>query len=120
VLTRAGVAKRLQRSIATVRRLEGRELFPWRDARGVHRFNEGEVNALARALELESVPAARGTWLRCRRSERSRFKPNLDAQSPVSTQLQGLRTENAALRAEADELRRQLSELLALLETFAE
>lgn len=43
MLTRRGVAKRLKCSIATVRRLEGRELFPSKDARGVHRFEQLQV-----------------------------------------------------------------------------
>lgn len=49
MLTRAGVAKRLKRSIATVRRMEGRELHPWTDSRGVHQFDGGEVEQVARA-----------------------------------------------------------------------
>jgi len=48
MLTRAGVAKRLGKSIATVRRLEHVELHPLRDARGVFRFREEEVERVAR------------------------------------------------------------------------
>ena len=47
-LTRIQVARRLGKSIATVRRLEGRVLFPHRDWRGVHRFDEWEVERLQR------------------------------------------------------------------------
>lgn len=46
MLTRAGVAKRLGRSVATVRRMEGIELHPWVDERGVHQFDAGEVDAV--------------------------------------------------------------------------
>jgi len=49
MLTRARVAKRLGRSIATVRRMEGHELHPWTDARGVHQFDSSEVEQLARS-----------------------------------------------------------------------
>ena len=49
MLTRASVAKRLKRSIATVRRMEGRELHPWTDDRGIHRFDSHEVEQLALA-----------------------------------------------------------------------
>lgn len=48
MLTRSGVAKRLGKSIATVRRMEGVELHPVVDARGVHRFNPDEVERVAR------------------------------------------------------------------------
>ena len=48
MLTRSGVAKRLGKSIASVRRMEGVELFPTRDVRGVHRFDPGEVGRVAR------------------------------------------------------------------------
>lgn len=47
MLTRSQVAQRLRRSLATVRRLEGTVLHPQRDARGVNRFDEDEVAALA-------------------------------------------------------------------------
>ena len=64
MLTRNGVAKRLRRSIATVRRLEGRVLFPMLDDLGVHRFREEEVDGIAAQLAAgRSVAAARGDWL---------------------------------------------------------
>jgi hypothetical protein len=49
MVTRAGVAKRLGLSIASVRRMEGRELHPWTDERGVHQFDSTEVDEVARA-----------------------------------------------------------------------
>ena len=48
MVTRAGVAKRLGLSIASVRRMEGRELHPWTDERGVHQFDASEVEQLVR------------------------------------------------------------------------
>jgi hypothetical protein len=46
-MTRKQVARRLGKSIATVRRIEGMLLHPARDERGVHRFDPDEVEALA-------------------------------------------------------------------------
>lgn len=48
MLTRSGVARRLGKGIATVRRMEGIELHPVKDARGVHRFDRAEVERVAR------------------------------------------------------------------------
>lgn len=66
MLTRGQVAKRLGKSIATVRRLEGRGLHPERDASGVLRFDTKEVELLARQ---RAVPGERprgvagaGSW----------------------------------------------------------
>lgn len=56
MLTRSGVAKRLGKSIATVRRMENVELHPVRDARGVLRFAEDEVDRVARS---HATPATR-------------------------------------------------------------
>ena len=48
MLKRSHVAKRLGRSLATVRRLEGVELHPIIDGDGVHLFDEAEVDEVAR------------------------------------------------------------------------
>lgn len=108
VLTRSAVAKRLERSRATVRRLEGVELFPRVDASGVHRFNLNEVDAVARRLRAGEATAARGKWLygqeeppRKRRAERA-------ANSPLEANL--LR-ENATLRAKLVEFQEFLDEI---------
>jgi uncharacterized protein YlxW (UPF0749 family) len=50
MLTRSQVARRLGRSLATVRRAEGKALHPTVDGRGVHRFDASEVDALAARL----------------------------------------------------------------------
>jgi hypothetical protein len=47
MMTRAHVARRLGKSIATVRRLEGTELHPKVDDRGVNQFDPNEVERLA-------------------------------------------------------------------------
>jgi len=46
-MTRAQVARRLGKSIATVRRMEGSELHPSVDGRGINRFDPGEVERVA-------------------------------------------------------------------------
>jgi hypothetical protein len=48
MLTRGQVAKRLGKSIATVRRMEGRALHPKRDQKGVLRFDPAEVERVVR------------------------------------------------------------------------
>jgi hypothetical protein len=50
MLTRSQVAKRLGKSVATVRRIEGVLLAPIQDARGVYRFNADDVDDLARDI----------------------------------------------------------------------
>lgn len=60
-LTRAAVAQRLGRSIATVRRLEYRVLFPVRDERGVLRFDEDNVERVRSQPESLRV-FARSRW----------------------------------------------------------
>jgi hypothetical protein len=57
MLTRAQVAARLGKSIATVRRMEGTALHPRKDANGVHRFCPMEVTAVARAPRTRGWPA---------------------------------------------------------------
>ncbi|HYO97989.1 MAG TPA: hypothetical protein VER33_25975 [Polyangiaceae bacterium] len=49
-MTRGDVARYLRKSVATVRRAEGRYLHPKRDANGVHHFQVDEVKALRDAV----------------------------------------------------------------------
>ncbi len=49
MLTRAGVAKRLGKCVATVRRMEGVELHPTKNHRGVNLFDPDEVEEVARS-----------------------------------------------------------------------
>jgi hypothetical protein len=64
-LTRREVAATLQKSIATIRRLEGHVLHPQRDARGTHWFDLDEVERLRMAPH-RAKPWARSKWLRQR------------------------------------------------------
>jgi hypothetical protein len=47
MLTRIQVARRLGKSLSTVRRLEGTQLHPQVDHAGVHRFDQTEVDQMA-------------------------------------------------------------------------
>lgn len=78
-LTRAEVALRLRKSIATVRRLECRVLFPVKDGRGVLRFDEIEVER-ARSNPESVAMFAQSAWLKETQRERERDAPKV---SPV-------------------------------------
>ena len=54
-MTRQQVAQRLGKSLATVRRIEGTLLHPTRDARGQYRFDDSEVEDVARRIESGEV-----------------------------------------------------------------
>ena len=124
MLTRAAVAKVLGRSIATVRRLEGHELFPRRDWKGVFRFDESEVAAVARRLRAGDVVAARGDWL----DERRRGQPwSLTGAPQTSTitvehsdEVARLREENVRLREELAEMTIASAELLEQIEALCD
>jgi hypothetical protein len=62
MLTRAQVAKRLGKSIATVRRMEGTALHPWRDEAGVHRFHPSEVDDVRQTPSETAVLRSRSEW----------------------------------------------------------
>jgi hypothetical protein len=76
-LTRSQVARRLGKSIATVRRLEGRVLFPRFDSRGTHWFDEWEVERIR--LNPEQISKhGRSKWFRTV-SEQSRLRTRDEA-----------------------------------------
>ena len=102
------MAKRLKKSRATVRRLEGVELFPSVDACGVHRFNSNEVDAIARRLRAGEATAARGNWLYGQRELHRKRRAEPAVNSPLEAKL--LR-ENAALRAQVAKFEEFLDEI---------
>ena len=59
MLTRSTVAAILGVHISTVRRLEGRDLHPVRDANGIHHFDRREVEDLATKRGRSGRPAGR-------------------------------------------------------------
>jgi hypothetical protein len=117
MLTRSAVAKKLCRSLATVRRLEGTELFPWRDSRGVHWFDEADVERVAARFARADVPSARGAWLRkrCGHSQNPPINANREMSVP-SDSVAGLRAENRRLRRELDDANSALADLADELE----
>jgi hypothetical protein len=68
-MRRAQVAKRIGKSVATVRRLEGTELFPTVDEDGTHRFDPAEVEAFAARLDRSTRPQS--SWLRAELARRA-------------------------------------------------
>ena len=57
MMTRGQVARRLGKSIATVRRMEGHLLHPWCDSHGIYRFSNAEVERLARGNVSATKPS---------------------------------------------------------------
>lgn len=113
MLTRSQVARRLGKSIATVRRIEGVLLRPVQDAHGVHRFDADEVDALAEDIVQGTV----SLWAELQGDNDSDDgSPGLlqrrcaDAEAKAAK----LQRENAALRefalklCSSDEFRRQV------------
>jgi hypothetical protein len=71
MLKRAQVAKRLGKSIATVRRLEGVALHPIVDTDGVHRFDPEEVERVRRGGAGGASSSGRSAWLRAQLHQRT-------------------------------------------------
>lgn len=87
MITRKQVAEKLGRSVATVRRLEGKRLHPKVSAQGVHLFHPDEVEEFAEEV------------LRT-----GRALPPEDQTTPI---------DDGGLRAELDELQEALAEVRA-------
>jgi hypothetical protein len=126
-MTRQQVAKRLGKSLATVRRLEGGRLNPSQDARGVHRFDPDEVEALALDIETgrvalwQELQPVSGDPIGVHRADSCVGCSSLEDQvRRLQAQLEGERAmhrhEVAAHDREARELLEQVAELVATLE----
>jgi len=127
MLTRSGVAKKLRCSLATVRRLESNELFPERDARGVHWFDEQEVARVYLRLARGRAPAAKGSWLATAGPERrgSKFGPRPAGRGPRAARsttraVSEGRAEAIDLERENERLRQENAELHARLSAFVD
>lgn len=113
MLTRSQVAKRLGKSIATVRRMEGSDLHPKRDERGVFQFDFDEVEAIARAERGGSARVKNAELAGWRRgsARRQGLSENASDQSvPVEevVRLRCLRGQIERLQEKNDELRNAL------------
>ncbi len=102
MLTRAQVAERIGKSIATVRRLQhGGELNSRQDWRGVHLFDEWEVAELVeRYSSGERITAARGESISPRRARVGGGARRVG--DGDDTEVADLRRENAELRGRLD------------------
>lgn len=114
MLSRSQVAKRLRRSVSTVRRLERHELFPVCDARGIYWFDEREVEAVRKRIERGQATSARGAWL----SRPVRYRKGLVAREVISRDRNGVARENASEEVEVKRLRRENKSLRARLHLF--
>lgn len=112
-MTRAQVARRLGKSIATVRRLEGVLLHPERDARGVHRFRVDEVERLA-------IDIRRGHVALVRKLRSTGEALVVDAPRVCCTRCMSIEVELAALRRDLDSHRRDLGSLFETLQRAAD
>ncbi len=120
-MTRGQVAKRLGKSLATVRRIEGVLLHSTQDSQGVHRFDPDEVETLARRIEAGDVAlwqSLRDAGDRGEHSIDSEPRAAAAAISDLERQVEALRDqlenervrhgrELAALRAENERERQQ-------------
>lgn len=105
MLTRAAVARRLGKSIATVRRLEAAgELNPDQGWRGVRLFDEDEVGELRqRFVDEGSVPAAHSRWFA--RNPGERPTPTSARAADDDNELRALQRENSELRERLEVVR---------------
>lgn len=115
MVTRAAVAKRLGVSIATVRRMEGNELHPWTDDRGVHQFDAAEIEQLAQAdreTPWRAVDPVIESELRAARNRADQLEAELtEAQRALQTSAAQI----VQLRSRAEEMRGTAIEALELV-----
>jgi hypothetical protein len=136
-MTRREVAKRLGKSVAAVRRLEGVHLHPARDSRGVHHFDEDEVEALAERVssgefsiwreiavdfERDSPPPSGCRHCSARENQLAGLRQQLERQRRTYAQeLVAVRSERDRERAqnatERRQLDRELRDLIATIES---
>jgi len=116
MLTRSGVAKRLGKSLATVRRMEGVELHPTRDERGVHHFDPEEVEAVARGEILTDRSHRLGApWLG-ERIERYEPMERVRVSSAEDVERERMREQKRRAEVVRDEVAKQVLEQVARME----
>src|SRR5258708_34184509 len=102
---RAQVAKRIGKSVATVRRLEGIELFQTLDEGGAHRFDAAEVEALAARMDRARRPQS--AWLRAELASRAEYDDDDDDREHAARLAQQRAETEAFHRRLADERARE-------------
>jgi hypothetical protein len=112
MLTRSQVAKRIGKSVATVRRMEGATLHPEISPKGVRLFNEAEVNRVADAVAASGkaldAPLAFGTqgdrptWREYEELQGECVQAGVRADD-AELELEDLRAQLDAARSQADE-----------------
>jgi hypothetical protein len=119
MVTRAGVAKRLGLSIASVRRMEGRELHPWTDERGVHQFDANEVEQLARGVRARSGNEENAPFADDERNVSQHRLQRLEGElAEVRQALDGVSGRCGELESENQEMRTTAIEALELVEVL--
>jgi hypothetical protein len=131
VITRKQVARRIGKSIATVRKMEGVSLHPNPDAKGVHWFDEEEVEAVVehiaftgRALEGVTWPCARGAYESGGHRRHSRAASKVNSAGIATTrraeeleaELRQLRTNHAAWKQRLDRACARLLEAVTAID----
>jgi hypothetical protein len=112
MITRAQVARRLGKSIATVRRLEGHSLHPCVDESGVHRFDPKEVERLRQEKGTPTEPVA-SAWLQARDDSRGTGKARGLAEDECRATIErGLRAQLAQTERHVAGIQRQLDDAL--------
>lgn len=130
VMTRQQVARRLGKSLATIRRIEGVLLHPTKDSRGVHHFDIDEVEALAHRTEsgqlslctsLTSDPGSDCPNCEVLERQLSQLRGELEENDNHNRQaLAALRAERQREKAQHDAERRELEQGLAEFVAIAE
>jgi hypothetical protein len=117
MLTRTQVARRLGRSIATVRRLEGEGLHPVTDERGVHWFDEREVDRLLFANRGHGRRSATASeWLSKQAGDESPGEE--EAQQPIDAAT-ALEARAARVAEQEAEVARREADVTCVLEKHA-
>jgi hypothetical protein len=116
MLTRGQVAKRLGKSIATIRRMEGRELHPERDPNGIMRFDPEEVERAQgprrgrRLRGYGEVPTRRSRWFEAQVAPRDGDGNQAEAKEEEDRLARERARKTAVLAAREEFARLQLQE----------
>jgi hypothetical protein len=132
MITRKQVARRIGKSIATVRKMEGVSLQPRTDAKGVHWFDEEDVDTVAEQIAITGRALDDAPWScsgkdygggglrrRCRTTSFEAAPPRSIAAGRVAelqNQLRELRAKHAAWKQRMDRACGQLIQAVAAID----